>query len=441
MLTVAVSWGLLILLPGFAVYAKPLPNSSPERQGMSSDRLELMKTMSQRYVDQGRVAGIVNLVLRNGKVVHFNATGQRGVDDKRPLAKDDLFRIYSMTKPITAVALMQLYEQGKFQLSDPLTKYVPEFEDLQVLDAQGKLHSVTKPMTMHHLLTHTTGMSYGFVPQFDPVDAEYAKSDIWAAKDLDDFAAKIGKLPLKFQPGSRYHYSIAVDITGLIVQRLSGMAFDEYLDKNIFKPLGMKDTFFAVPKSKQNRFLPNHFFNPETFELSDISNAPPPFNPRPNVALQDFTNVTLFSGGAGLVSTAMDYAKFAEMMRNGGSLNGVRILGPKTVSYMSVNHLKQGIAISGFGEAPNELDGNQSAARFNGLGFGLGFGVITDRVSAGVMGSDGEYSWGGAAGTIFWIDPVEELVVVSMIQLMVSPWPLRSDLKVATYQALTESYE
>ena len=408
--------------------AKSLSNTKPERVGMSSERLQRMSEMSQRYVDEGRVAGIVNIVARNGKVVHFQATGNKGIDDPRPLQKDDLFRIYSMTKPITATALMQLYEQGKFHLSDPVHKFVPELKDVQVLNEDGELVPVERPMTMQQLLTHTTGMSYGFNPINDPVDKLYVDAKLWAAKDLDDFAAKLAELPLKFQPGARWHYSVAVDVTGLVVQRLSGQRFDEYLAEHIFAPLGMRDTFFAVPEAKAERFLPNHIMNPQTGEMITIPNDN-------SDAMRDYFNVSLFSGGGGLVSTAMDYMRFAEAMRNGGELDGVRILGAKTVDYMSTNHLNASISAGGNGETP-ALNG-----ALRGFGFGLGFGLVVDPTAGGVIGSVGEFNWGGAAGTVFWIDPVEEIVVVSMIQLMSSPWPLRSDLKVATYQALIDSYQ
>lgn len=408
--------------------AKSLSNTKPERVGMSSERLQRMSEMSQRYVDEGRVAGIVNIVARNGKVVHFQATGNKGIDDPRPLQKDDLFRIYSMTKPITATALMQLYEQGKFHLSDPVHKFVPELKDVQVRNEDGELVPVERPMTMQQLLTHTTGMSYGFNPINDPVDKLYVDAKLWAAKDLDDFAVKLAELPLKFQPGAQWHYSVAVDVTGLVVQRLSGQRFDEYLAEHIFAPLGMRDTFFAVPEAKAERFLPNHAMNPQTGKMITIPNDN-------SDAMRDYFKVSLFSGGGGLVSTAMDYMRFAEAMRNGGELDGVRILGAKTVDYMSTNHLNASISAGGNGETP-ALSG-----ALRGFGFGLGFGLVVDPAAGGVIGSVGEFNWGGAAGTVFWIDPVEEIVVVSMIQLMGSPWPLRSDLKVATYQALIDSYQ
>ncbi len=437
--------GLLIVLLSAAgqiaaAETNNLPATKAEKVGMSSDRMERMTALGNRYIENKQVAGMVNLVMRDGKVVHYKAHGSKGASDKRPMEKDDLFRIYSMTKPITAAAAMQLYEQGKFQLSDPVAKFVPEIKNVKVLNANGQLEDQKTPMTMHQLLTHTTGLSYGFAAQIDLVDQAYMGADIWAAKDLDEFAQRVAKLPLKFQPGAKYHYSIAVDITGLVVQRLSGQPFDVYLRENLFKPLGMEDTFFEVPQSKLSRFLPNHVLNPQTGGLLDISQVPAD-NPlamlanRKNVAMVDYESVGLFSGGGGLVSTAMDYARFAEAMRNGGILGGKRILSPKTVAYMAQNHLKPSMQMGGIGEQPT-TDGNVS-----GVGFGLGFGIITNPAYAGVIGSSGEFNWGGAAGTVFWIDPVEEMVVISMIQLMSSPWPLRSELKVAAYQAITESYE
>jgi CubicO group peptidase (beta-lactamase class C family) len=422
---------LLTPLSGFA----SLEMSKPEKQGVSSEKLQRLTELSKQYVDEGRVAGIVNLVLRNGEVIHYEATGNRGADDPSQMQVDDLFRIYSMTKPITAVAAMQLYEQGKFQLSDRVTKFVPELKDLKVLNASGQFEPVAREMTMHQLLMHTTGMSYGFAAATDAIDQRYAMADLWASKDLDELAARIGKLPLKFHPGDRWHYSVAVDITGVVVQRLSGQPFDEYLQEHIFAPLGMKDTFFEVPESERERFVPNHFLNPETGALTNTQYAPPPFSYRDGVAMMDYFDVSLFSGGGGLVSTAMDYAKFSEMMRRGGTLNGAHILGPKTVAFMTKNHLAEDSMLDSWGEKPTDDIGRP------GFGFGLGFGVVTDSTAISIMGSDGEYNWGGAAGTVFWIDPVEELVVISMIQLMQSPWPLRSDVKVAVYQALSETFE
>ncbi len=410
------------------VFAKPLPTVKPAKQGFSAERLERITQMTQQYVDEGKLAGAITMVARHGKIVHFEAVGHRGADDPTPLKKDDLFRIYSMTKPITAAAVMQLYEQGQFHLSDPVSKFVPELKNLKVLNREGEQVPVAREMTMQQLLTHTTGLSYGFNPTGDPVDKFYADAKLWAAKDLDEFAAKLGQIPLKFDPGTQWHYSVAVDVTGLIVQRISGQPFDEYLAEHIFAPLGMVDTFFAVPADKLDRFLPNHMIDPKTKKLAQIPQGG-------TEAMRDYQHVTLFSGGGGLVSTTMDYMRFAETMRNGGELDGIRILSPKTVKYMATNHLPASMTNGGSGEQPT------LGRPLRGFGFGLGFGLVTDPAAGGVIGSVGEFNWGGAAGTVFWIDPVEDVTVVGMIQLMGSPYPFRADLKVATYQAMTDSAE
>ena len=417
------------------VGAKPFERSAPEEEGMSSVQLQRLSQLASKYVAEGRVPGMVNLVMRNGQIVYFEAVGNRGVDESAPMQLNDLFRIYSMTKPVTSVAAMQLYEQGKFQLSDPVTKFVPELQGLNVLNEDGTLSPVEREMTMHQLLMHTAGFSYGFHPYRDPVDKLYVAADLVTSKDLEAFVLKLAELPLRSQPGELYHYSVAVDVTGLVVERLSGLPLDEYIDTNILKPLQMNDTFFEVPSTKRDRFVQNHFINPETGSLINADYAPAPYGYRKGVALSDYFNVSLISGGAGLVSTAMDYARFAEMLRRGGTLDGARILGPKSITFMTKNHLSEPSMHAAWEQMPTPDIGRP------GFGFGLGFGVVTDAAAIGVLGSDGEYNWGGAAGTIFWVDPTEELVVVSLIQLMQSPWPLRADVKVAVYQALTEIYE
>ena len=425
----------LFIFLASSVGAKPFERSAPEEEGMSSVQLQRLSQLASKYVAEGRVPGMVNLVMRNGQIVHFEAVGNRGIDDSSPMQLDDLFRIYSMTKPITSVAAMQLYEQGKFQLSDPVTKFVPELQGLNVLNEDETLSPVEREMTMHQLLMHTAGFSYGFHPYRDPVDKLYVAADLVTSKDLEAFVLKLAELPLRSQPGELYHYSVAVDVTGLVVERLSGLPLDEYIDTNILKPLQMNDTFFEIPSTKRDRFVQNHFINPETGSLINADYAPAPYGYRKGVALSDYFNVSLISGGAGLVSTAMDYARFAEMLRRGGTLDGARILGPKSITFMTKNHLSEPSMHAAWEQMPTPDIGRP------GFGFGLGFGVVTDAAAIGVLGSDGEYNWGGAAGTIFWVDPTEELVVVSLIQLMQSPWPLRADVKVAVYQALTEIYE
>ena len=396
-----------------------LAEARPAAVGMSAERLARITDMTQRYVDEGKLAGVVTLVARGGKIVHFDSVGQRGANDSRPLARDALFRIYSMTKPITAVAAMMLYEEGKFQLSDPVAKFVPELADLKVL-VDGEEVPAEETMTMLHLLTHTTGLSYGFNPE-DPVDQLYREKQPLSAKDLDDFATRLGELPLKFEPGARWHYSVAVDVTGLVVERLSGQSFDVFLEERIFKPLGMVDTFFNVPPEKMDRFLPNHYWNAEEEQLAEMGEP----------AFASYRDTQMYSGGGGLVSTTMDYLRFCEMVRRGGELDGERLLSPKTVEFMTANHLSAAIEGGGSGEQP-------FGRGARGFGFGLGWGVVTDPIAARVLGSAGEYNWGGAAGTVFWIDPVEDMVVLGMIQLMGSPWPLRAELKVLANQAIVE---
>ena len=400
--------------------------AAPAEAGMSAERLDRITAMSQRYVDAGQLAGVVTLVARDGKIVHFEAVGQRGVDDPTPLAKDDLFRIYSMSKPITAVAAMMLYEEGKFHLSDAVSEHVPELAGLEVL-VDGERVPAEREMTMRQLLTHTTGLSYGFNPN-DPVDQLYREVQPLAGANLDEFAERLGQLPLAFQPGARWHYSVAVDVTGLVVERLSGQSFDVFLEERMFGPLGMEDTFFNVPDEKLGRFLPNHRWardegegggSPNGGKLVDLGEG----------ARTSYQNTQMFSGGGGLVSTAMDYLRFCEMVRRGGELDGVRLLSPRTVEFMVANHLPATITGGGTGEQPG-------AGAASAFGFGLGWGVNVDPVAAGVPSSLGDYSWGGAAGTVFWIDPVQDMVVIGMIQLMGSPWPLRPDLQVLANQAI-----
>ncbi|MXY50999.1 MAG: beta-lactamase family protein [Gammaproteobacteria bacterium] len=416
-------WMLLALAFSVSATAADLREAPADEVGMSAERLDRITAMAQGYVDEGKLAGVITLVARDGAIVHYEAVGNRGVNDDRPLEKDALFRIFSMTKPITAVAAMILYEEGKFQLSDPVSKFVPEFENLTVLGDDGVIRPAENEMTMQQLLSHTTGLSYGFNPA-DAVDQRYQAAELWSSKDLDELTEKIAAMPLKFEPGAQWHYSVAVDITGVVVERISGQTFDVFLKERIFDPLGMEDTFFNVPEDKRDRFLPNHTWDAENETLVQTGSDEDVF--------VGYTNTTLFSGGGGLVSTTMDYLRFCEMLRRGGELDGVRILGPKTVAYMATDHLPGAINAGGAGERPAD------ALLGNGFGFGLGFGIVTDPVAARVMGSAGEYNWGGAAGTVFWIDPVEDLIVIGMIQLMGSPWPLRAEMKTLTYQSLTD---
>lgn len=405
----------------YATAQGEISSETIERAGFAPERLQKINAFVQRDIDAGRISGAVTLVARHGQLVHFSAQGNFGSDDPRPLDVDTLFRIYSMTKPITTVAAMMLYEEGAFHLGDPIDRYLPEFETVQLL-RDGELVAPERSMTIGQLMTHTAGLSYGWHPD-DPVDQAYEKADLINSNSSDDFIERLAGLPLRFEPGSRYHYSVATDVLGVLVERLSGMSLETFFQTRIFTPLGMTDTFFNVPADKVDRFATNHYWDAQRGTIAPI----------PKAMAQPFMGVTVFSGGGGLVSTARDYWIFCEMLRRGGHFNGVRILGPKTVQFMTTDQLTPRVRNNGASEFPDShLYPGQSA--------GLGFGVITNPAQTGVISSKGAYSWGGAANTKFWIDPEEDLIVILMTQVMGAPYgdALRFDLKVATYQALTQ---
>ena len=411
----------------FALYAQPAEEAQAVavwQDGRSSTSLDVealsaVDDMMAEYVDNGRVAGIVVSVAYRNEVVYTKAVGTRGVEDDRPVKEDDLFRIYSMTKPITGAAMMQLHEQGKFELDDPIAEHMPDFADLKVHNPDGEPTVPINPNTVRNLLTHTSG--FGYVFGNNPVAARIREEGVLSSTNLEEMATKVVDIPLVFEPGTRWHYSLAVDVQGLMVERLSGQTFDVYLDEHIFEPLGMEDTFFSVPEEKWDRFLPNHSWSRSMNHLIQAGQQ----------SMDGYRDQTFFSGGGGLVSTAHDYMQFARAIANGGELDGVRILEEATVENMRRNHLGEAIVAEG-GTGENPEAGARRA--FGGFGFGLGFGVNTAPSTA--ERSEGEYNWGGAAGTVFWIDPVEDLVVVGMIQLMGSPWQLSGDLHRAVRSAL-----
>jgi len=362
---------------------------------MSTERLAQLRSGMKELVDQGRLAGVVTMISRHGKVVEFDAAGKRDVAANAPMQKDSIFRIYSMSKPITGVAMMILFEEGKWQLNDPVAKYIPEFAKLKVYGTDANNNVVMKdqmhPVTMRELMSHSGGFTYGFFSN-TAVDKLQLEADLLNPNNtLDEFIKRVAKLPLNSQPGSEWHYSISVDIQGYIVQKLSGMPFEEFLEKRIFKPLGMVDTAFYVPKEKLNRFA--EFYSYDKDGKLQVVGVKDGLN-------HDFSaKPTLPSGGGGLVSTATDYMRFCQMLLNGGQLDGVRILSPLTVELMHTNVLAPSVPIL----AP-------------GAGFGLDFAIYTDPVAAGGYYGKGSYWWGGAAGTWFWIDPVNDLIVLGMIQ-------------------------
>ena len=393
---------------------------SPEDAGMDSDRLGRVKQAMQAFVDEGKLSGAVTIASRDNKLVHFEAVGYRDIEARAPMTPDTLFRIYSMTKPVTGVALMILYEEGKFKLSDPVEKYLPEMKDLRVYagtDEDGNMitEPADHPMTIRELMSHTGGLTYGIFAQSE-VDNAYVQAGLLQPNMTNaEFVAALGQIPLKHQPGSRWEYSVSVDVQGYLVEVLSGMTFGEFLGEKIFQPLEMTDTDFHVPEEKINRFAKMYVYGPDgqliPSEMFDGA---------------DFTvDMNFESGGGGLVSTANDYMRFSQMLLNGGELDGVRILAPLTVELM---HRDQ---------TPAGMTGPMSGAG-NGTVFGLDFAIIEDPVEAESY-SSGEYYWGGAAGTWFWIDPVEEVVFVGMIQQAGQVLPdVRSTSRRLFYQAIMD---
>ncbi len=393
----------------------------PDSMGFSSQRLERINRVMQQYVDEKKLAGIVSLVARNGKIVHFDKFGMADIRAKKPMQTDSLFRIYSMTKPITSTAVLMLFEEGRFRLTDPVHQYIPAFKDVKVLDnsvnSEKRLIEPKRMITIRDLLTHTAGLSYGFDDNFY-IDDLYRKN-MWAKMDhnpdmtLADMVAEIAKIPLAFHPGSDFRYSTAVDVLGYLVQVVSGLPFEDFLKQRIFDPLGMPDTAFYVPPEKVSRFTV--VYGPEEkggLKVSEPIRGSRYLHP-PKVP----------SGGGGLVSSALDYLRFCQMLLNRGEFEGVRLLGRKTVELMTLDHLPAGVNCFG---NPHE-------------GFGLGVSVIRDLAKYQNLGSVGNYGWGGAANTNFWIDPKENMIGILMLQFMPSDtYPVVTDYRNLVYQALVD---
>ncbi|GAF68830.1 unnamed protein product, partial [marine sediment metagenome] len=372
----------------------------PEEAGFSANKLSRIGTWMQRYVDQDKLAGLIALVARRGKVVYLERVGMMDVEAAKPMQFDTIFRFYSMTKPITTVALMMLYEEGRFQLHDPVSRFIPEFADVKVFagatEGGFKVTELEREMTIWHLLTHTAGLTYDF-SEDSPVDALYLEADLHNVDTpLEEMIHKLNKLPLVHQPGTAWRYSMATDVLGYLIEVISGTLLDVFLKEKVFKPLSMEDTDFYVPEEKLGRFAA--MYGPTENGGIELLDAP---------ATSQYTRPPRFlSGGIGLVSTASDYMRFCQMLLNRGELDGTRLLGRKTVELMTINHL------------PDELIPIQVQPHtLHGCGFGLGFRVLVDVPSAGRLGSKGEFGWGGAASTSFFIDPQEELVGLLLSQL------------------------
>ena len=398
---------------------------APEALGMSSERLNNINLKLQEYVDRKQVAGFVTLVGRDSEVAQLETCGYRDAEAQLPMEQDTIFRIYSMTKPITSIALMMLYERGKFQLIEPVSRYIPAYGKTRVLSEYGymgpKLVPQNPPMTIQHLLTHTAGLSYGF--HYDtPIDDMYRNSIFRSeTASLEEKAIGMAELPLRFQPGSAWHYSIATDVCGYLVQLLADMPFEDYLEEYIFQPLDMADTAFHVPADKLNRFakLYQHNIQDRSFH---------PYEGAPHIPWHDYSQpASAPSGGGGLVSTITDYWQFANMLLNDGELGDARIIGRKTQEFMTLNHIKPALLPLAIGD--NVIGGR---------GFGLGFDVVMDPAQTGVTNSLGNYGWSGAAATNFWVDPQEQLVGIIMTQLMDNMLLFQQDFRALTYQALID---
>lgn len=398
-----------------------------EQAHFAPRRLErITDHLDKHYIQSGKIAGCQTLVARHGEVAYCESQGSMDLERRKPMADDTIFRIYSMTKPITSVALMTLYEQGAFQLNDPVSRVIPEWRDQQVYvsgsGADMQTRAPKQPMTFRHLLSHTGGLTYGAADH--PVDQAYREQGVrrGEGETLRTFVEKLARVPLRYDPGEQWLYSLSTDVCGYLVEALSGQRFDQYLQQQIFDPLEMQDTSFSVAPAKVDRFAANYQRRPDkTLQLID------------DPAVSSYLKTpAFFSGGGGLTSTIADYYRFCEMLRRGGELDGARILGPRTIELMTKNHLTGGLDL-----AQMALGGRSETAN-EGVGFGLGFAMTLGEVEAGTIAA-GDYYWGGAASTIFWVDPNEDLVVIFMTQLMPSgSFNFRGQLKNIIYSAIVD---
>ena len=399
--------------------AAPLPEASPEEVGMSPERLGRLDTAMQKAVDSGELPGAVVLIARDGQLVYAKSFGWQDREKKIPMRNDSIFRLYSMTKPVVSVAAMTLVEEGRLGLQEPVSKYIPEFKNMKVgvesKDADGKpvltLVDAKRQITVQDLLRHTSGLTYGVLGAPNAVKKMYNDAEIFSQKwVLADFCRALAKLPLQFQPGTTWEYSHSTDVLGRVVEVVSGQTLDVFLAERIFEPLKMVDTAFQVPPEKQNRMAQ---------PMPDVYTGK-----MPELIIDFGKPQTFFAGGHGLVSTAGDYLRFAQMLANGGELEGARILGPRTVEYMTSNHVNAQID-----KGPTFLPGP-------GYGFGLGFATRIDRGQSEWPGSPGDFYWAGYAGTYFWVDPEEELVPVLMTQEPVRRQYFRIQLRNLVYQSI-----
>jgi len=415
-----------------------LDRVDPEEVGMSSNRLAGIRQVMQSYVDCGKIAGLSTLLARKGKVVHFEQVGVMDRESAVPLVDDAIFRIYSMTKSITCTALMILYEKGCFQLNDPVSKYLSAFDRMKVLETgvedNNTQMDAAVPITIHHLLTHTAGLTYDFLED-SPVCGMYRQARLFnkADRSLEELVSELTRLPLAFQPGSIWHYSMAMDVLAHLVEVLSDKPFRQVLEDTIFQPLGMADTNFFVPRDRQSRIVTMYGLpdlGEQGMTLSRLLEAwNSGFNEKIDVSTTypDSNQSSFARGGHGLFSTVGDYLKYCQMLLNGGTLNGNRILGRKTVDFMFMNHLPLSLLPFKVADPPDY-----------GYGFGLGSRVLLNVAESQKPGSVGEYGWGGVAKTYFWIDPAEEIIGILMAQSMMQFDIPERELQVMAYAAINE---
>ena len=418
--------------------------AEPEKIGFSAERLERINTLMHRYVDNQKMAGVVACVFRKGHIANFTKYGYRDIKLKTPMELDTIFRIYSMTKPISCTALMMLYEDSLFNLQDPVSEFIPDFKNTMVLVEEDVLEEPIRPITIQDLLRHTAGLSHVRQPLLLPFHfwdrlPRGPLEDIFSSRkratdhslqnlihDLihsnltnQEITSRIANLPLMFHPGTKWHYSVATDVVGYLVEVLSGKSLSDFMKESIFEPLNMVDTGFDIAEDKLGRFAT--LYGKTADEDLGILDEP---------ATSDYLAPAItHAGGQGLISTAGDYLRFSQFLLNQGELDGIRLLGPRTVALMTCNHLPIDLL-------PIAFEGFKPML---GMGYGLGFGIMLDAAQTGLMGSTGDYGWGGQAETNFWIDPKEELIAILMTQYLPSmTYPIREEFRTAVYQALIE---
>jgi CubicO group peptidase (beta-lactamase class C family) len=417
-------------LMAIATRSELVIDAEPEDVDMSSARLGNVTNLVQRYIDEQKLPGALSLVARSGKIVHLETYGSMDVERQKPVQLDTIFRFYSMTKPIASVGLMMLYEEGRFQLEDPASRFIPELKDLQVITGgtadNPRVRAPSREMSIRDLLMHMSGLVARDAST--PVGELYRRAELRGGDSdfaLADLPRRLAGIPLQVDPGTQWIYGISTDLVGLLCEVISGMPFDLYLQERILGPLGMEDTAFSVPDSKLDRFAALYAPAPalgdgRRYRLVDDPET------------SGYRSRTYFSGAGGIVSTAYDYYRFCSMLLNGGQLDGVRILGPRTLRLMTLNHLPGGADLATVGQLAGETSRE-------GIGFGLGFAMLLDPAVAQIVGTPGEYYWGGAASTAFFVNPAEELVMLFLTQLRPSStYPIRRELRSTIYAAITE---